>query len=100
MGYTEPIHRVIQELAKLPGIGEKTAERLTFHILSLPKDDALIGLGAAMARPLQVALFDVNPNDPTVYATIVAAFALAGLAACVIPARRATREFQLGLEHA
>jgi recombination protein RecR len=30
---TDPISRLIRELAKLPGIGEKTASRLAFHVL-------------------------------------------------------------------
>jgi recombination protein RecR len=34
------ISRLINELTKLPGIGPKTAQRLTFHILGAPKDDA------------------------------------------------------------
>lgn len=42
MGYSEPILRIIQELAKLPGIGEKTAERLAFHLLSQPREEALL----------------------------------------------------------
>jgi len=29
----DPIARLVKELAKLPGIGEKTAQRLAFHIL-------------------------------------------------------------------
>jgi recombination protein RecR len=29
----DPIARLVRELAKLPGIGEKTAQRLAFHIL-------------------------------------------------------------------
>ena len=32
---------MIDELAKLPGIGPKTAQRLTFHLLRLPPEDAL-----------------------------------------------------------
>ena len=39
---SEPIVRVIQELAKLPGIGEKTAERLAFHLLAQPKSEAML----------------------------------------------------------
>lgn len=39
--YSEPILRLIQELSKLPGIGEKTAERLAFHLLAQPKDEGL-----------------------------------------------------------
>lgn len=48
-------------------------------------------LGAVMARPLAFVFFDVQPSDPLVFAAIVATMALAGLAACVVPARRATR---------
>src|ERR1051325_2992395 len=42
MATHEPIVRLIQELAKLPGIGEKTAERLAFHLLAQPKSEALL----------------------------------------------------------
>ena len=42
MAVADPIRRLIQELTKLPGIGEKSAERLTFHILSQPKSEALL----------------------------------------------------------
>jgi recombination protein RecR len=31
--YPQPIRRLIQRLARLPGIGEKTAERLALHVL-------------------------------------------------------------------
>ena len=37
---TDPISRLIRELAKLPGIGEKTASRLAFHILRAPGEYA------------------------------------------------------------
>jgi len=33
MAYTPSMNRLIQELSKLPGIGEKTAARLAFHLL-------------------------------------------------------------------
>lgn len=32
-GLPEPLHRLIETLSNLPGIGEKTATRLAFHIL-------------------------------------------------------------------
>ncbi len=38
--HAEPIERLIQELTKLPGIGRKTAGRLAFHILRIPKSEA------------------------------------------------------------
>ncbi|GAK57846.1 recombination protein recR [Candidatus Vecturithrix granuli] len=37
--YTESIGRLIDELTKLPGIGEKTAQRLTFFLLKAPEED-------------------------------------------------------------
>ena len=33
MAVADPIARLVKELAKLPGIGEKSAQRLAFHIL-------------------------------------------------------------------
>ncbi len=33
MAVADPIARLVKELAKLPGIGEKTAQRLAFHVL-------------------------------------------------------------------
>ncbi len=52
-----------------------------------------IGLvfGAALARPLQLVAFRVDPNDPTVYAAIVLTLTLTGLLACLVPALRAAR---------
>jgi recombination protein RecR len=47
----DPISRLITELAKLPGIGEKTASRLAFHILRAPGD---------YARDLAQALVEVK----------------------------------------
>jgi recombination protein RecR len=35
-----PIGRLVGELSKLPGVGEKTAARLAFHILRAPLEDA------------------------------------------------------------
>ena len=39
--YPAPLARVIEELSKLPGIGEKTAARLAFHLLKGKKEDVL-----------------------------------------------------------
>lgn len=35
-----PVSRLIDEFQKLPGIGPKTAQRLTFHLLRLPQESA------------------------------------------------------------
>jgi recombination protein RecR len=37
--YPAPLARLVQELSKLPGIGEKTAARLAFHLLKSRKED-------------------------------------------------------------
>jgi recombination protein RecR len=38
---SESVTKLIQELTKLPGIGRKSAERLTYHILRVPAAEAL-----------------------------------------------------------
>ncbi len=38
--YTQPVQALIDELGKLPGIGPKSAQRIAFHLLKLPADDA------------------------------------------------------------
>ncbi len=48
-------------------------------------------LAVAFAGVLEVTLFEVNPWDPFVFATVVLVLLLAGTIACIIPARRATR---------
>ncbi|MBW6411519.1 recombination mediator RecR [Clostridium weizhouense] len=37
--YPVAIEKLIEEFAKLPSIGKKTAQRLTLHILNLPDDE-------------------------------------------------------------
>ena len=39
--FAAPVERLIDELKHLPGIGQKTAQRLAFHLLRLPPEDAL-----------------------------------------------------------
>lgn len=39
--YPEPVRALIDELAALPGIGRRSAERLAFHILKSPEPEAL-----------------------------------------------------------
>lgn len=39
--FSPAVQRLIDELAKLPGVGPKTAQRLTFHLLKLSPEEAL-----------------------------------------------------------
>jgi recombination protein RecR len=39
--FTPPVNRLIGELSKLPGIGQRTAQRLAFHLLSVSDEEAL-----------------------------------------------------------
>jgi recombination protein RecR len=39
--FAPPVQRLITELSKLPGIGSRTAQRLAFHILRTPPEEAL-----------------------------------------------------------
>ena len=47
----EPVARLIDAFARLPGIGPKTAQRLTYHLLRAPDEEA---------RSLAAALIDVR----------------------------------------
>ena len=38
--YGNPITNLIEELSRLPGIGRKSAQRLAFHIINMPQDQA------------------------------------------------------------
>ena len=43
--YSSQITKLIEELSKLPGVGAKSAQRLAFHIINMPKEqvDELAG---------------------------------------------------------
>jgi recombination protein RecR len=38
--YAEPLARLITEFKRLPGIGQKSAQRMAFHVLRASRDDA------------------------------------------------------------
>ena len=71
--YAEPIARLIDELKHLPGIGQKTAQRLAFHILRSRSEDAL-GLADAIRdaktniRECSVCN-NITDTDPCLYCT-------------------------------
>jgi recombination protein RecR len=68
VAFAGPIARLVQQLAKLPGVGEKTAARLAFHILRAPAEDAA-ALSAAIVEVKQkirlcAICCDVTDRDP------------------------------------
>ncbi len=40
MAYAKPLIRLLELLGKLPGIGPRSAERIAFHLLRIPTDQA------------------------------------------------------------
>ena len=38
--FAEPLERLIQEFKRLPGIGQKSAQRIAFHVLRASREDA------------------------------------------------------------
>ena len=38
--FAEPLQRLIQECKRLPGIGQKSAQRIAFHLLRVPREEA------------------------------------------------------------
>jgi recombination protein RecR len=50
--YAPPVQRLITELSKLPGVGERTAQRLAFYLLRASEEDAA-GLADAITEVKQ-----------------------------------------------
>jgi recombination protein RecR len=64
----EPVARLIEEFNKLPGIGPKTAQRLTFHLLRMPAEEAR-GLAEAIVEVKErigfcSTCFNITESDP------------------------------------
>lgn len=63
-----PITRVVEELSRLPGIGPKTAQRLTYHLLRAPTDQAEALAGAILELKQKVVLcsqcFNITEHSP------------------------------------
>ena len=45
--YSGHMNKVIEQLSRLPGVGAKSAQRLAFHIINMPKEE-VEGLASAM----------------------------------------------------
>ena len=44
--YSGHINKLIEQLSRLPGVGAKSAQRLAFHIINMPKEEVLSLIGA------------------------------------------------------
>ena len=66
--YAQPIKRLISELAKLPGIGEKTAARLANYILRATEDDVckLAESIIEVKRKIKLCRICLNPTEDDV----------------------------------
>jgi recombination protein RecR len=71
--FAAPVERLIDELKHLPGIGQKTAQRLAFFILRASKDEAL-GLADAIRDAKEKirscsTCHNITDSDPCLYCT-------------------------------
>ncbi len=64
----EAVYKLIQELNKLPGIGPKSAQRLTYYLLRAPEEQAGLLAEAILSVKQKVTLcsicFNVTESDP------------------------------------
>ena len=69
----EPLTRLVEQLQRLPGIGAKGAQRLAFHVLKTPREDADRLCEAIRAVKERVTYCSVCNNitdtDPCMYCT-------------------------------
>ena len=61
----EPVARLIEAFTRLPGIGPKTAQRLTFHVLRAPDAEARVLAAALIAVRDEVVFCEVCFNIGT-----------------------------------
>ncbi len=77
----DPLNRLVAQLAKLPGIGEKTAQRLAFHILRAPGDYATeLSQAIREVKSIKIDPAVVDPSDTGMLEDLVTAAVNAALA--------------------
>ena len=66
----EPVSRLIDEFHKLPGIGPKTAQRLTYFLIRMPEDEARALAEAILAVKDRIVLCstcqNITDSDPCI----------------------------------
>src|SRR3982074_2269979 len=69
--FAAPVERLIDELKHLPGIGNKTAQRLAFHLLRAATEDALALADAIRDAKEKIracsTCHSITDSDPCVY---------------------------------
>src|SRR5207253_3600555 len=69
--FAAPVERLINDLKHLPGIGQKTAQRLAFHLLRAAPEDALALADAIRDAKEKIRACSICSNitdsDPCLY---------------------------------
>lgn len=60
--FPAPLENLVEQFARLPGIGSKSAQRLAFHVLNLPQDKAQAFADAILEAKRSVTLCPVCQN--------------------------------------
>ena len=64
----QPVRRLVEEFHKLPGIGPKTAQRLTFYMIRMPEDQVRSLADALLAVKERIVLcshcYNITETDP------------------------------------
>jgi recombination protein RecR len=60
--FAPPVQRLVTELSKLPGVGTRTAQRLAFHILRVPGEEATALAQAILEVKERIGLCEVCFN--------------------------------------
>jgi recombination protein RecR len=65
---TDAIEKLVRELNKLPGIGPKSAQRLTYYLLRAPAEQSKLLADAILSLKQETKLcsvcFNITPSDP------------------------------------
>ena len=70
IGYSgaEPVGRLVEEFHKLPGIGPKTAQRLTYYLVRMPEEEARSLAEAVLAVKERIVFcsqcYNITESDP------------------------------------
>lgn len=72
-GIPKPVRDLVEAFERLPGIGPKTAQRLTYYLLHAPKEEAKVLAEAAVALKEKTVIcsicFNISEKDPCDYCT-------------------------------